>query len=100
MLATKLRKEVKYVSLILDLESSDLRVTYVTLETGSLGHYTKSAIRNIQIFRPDIPPQSVKKLLILAAETFFFLPKEIYRAVGPKQLCAGQIAGIEVPFML
>ena len=63
MLAAKLRKKVKHVSLILDLESRGLALTYVTLEIGSLGHSTKSATRNIQILRPDNPPQNGQEII-------------------------------------
>ena len=49
-----LRKEEKYASLILNLESRGFSVTYVPMEIGSLGHYTKSAIKKIQTFSLDI----------------------------------------------
>ena len=41
--SAKRRKEDRYAPLIADLEARGLTVIYVTLELGTLGHYTKDA---------------------------------------------------------
>ena len=40
--SAKRRKEDRYAPLIADLEARGLTVIYVTLELGTLGHYTKA----------------------------------------------------------
>jgi hypothetical protein len=40
----KVRNLTSYLSLITDLEDRDLKVTYVTLEIGSFGHYFPEAV--------------------------------------------------------
>ena len=54
LLQAKHRKEAKYYSLCIDLQSHPdvSSVSYSTLEVGSLGHYLPSAIQNSATFLP------------------------------------------------
>ena len=54
--SAKRRKEDRYASLIADLEARGLTVIYVTLELGTLGHYTKDA-------PPPPPPRALQLIM-------------------------------------
>ena len=52
--SAKRRKEDRYAPLIADLEARGLTVIYVTLELGTLGHYTKAP-----------PPRALQLIIIM-----------------------------------
>ena len=48
--AAKKRKSDKFAALSANLESRNLSVTFVTLEIGYLGHYTKDSIMCFHLY--------------------------------------------------
>ena len=76
--SAKRRKEDRYAPLIADLEARGLSVIYVTLELGTLGHYTKDALRALQLIMPSTARgvlsnllKSLAKIAIGCSQTIF-----------------------------
>ena len=60
------RNDVQYAPLVLDLEDEGFSVVYVTLEIGSLGHFTREAVRSLMLLCPQISKHEITDLLKLA----------------------------------
>ena len=71
LLQAKHRKEAKYYSLCIDLQSHPVvsSVPYSTLEVGSLGHYLPSAIKTLQLFCLPLTKLQATYILLKAAKT-------------------------------
>ena len=76
--SAKRRKEDRYAPLIADLETRGLTVIYVTLELGTLGHYTKDVPRALQLIMPSTARgvlsnllKSLAKIAIGCSQTIF-----------------------------
>ena len=55
------RKDVKYAPLV--LEDKGFSVVYVTLEIGSLGHFTREAVRSLMLLCPQISRHEITDIL-------------------------------------
>ena len=76
--SAKRRKEDRYAPLIADLEVRGLSVIYVTLELGTLGHFTKDALLALQLIMPSTAHgvlsnllKSLAKIAIGCSQTIF-----------------------------
>ena len=55
--------KLPYLHLISDLESCNYKVTYTTLEIGSLGHWTKQAIKSLSLI-PNVNKKTASSILL------------------------------------
>ena len=76
------RKQAKYQPLITDLEAHPNinKVLYSTVEVGSLGHYTFSAIQALREAYPSITKNQAKELLDKAAKVAVGCSYHVFRA--------------------
>ena len=66
--SARCRKLQKYAHLISDLEHRNQSVLLVSLEIGSLGHFTHDAIRSLQKLLPSLSKRRTKDLLFSLAK--------------------------------
>ena len=78
--SAKRRKEDRYAPLIADLEARRLTVIYVTLELGTLGHYTKDAPRALQLIMPSTARGVLSNLLKSLAKIAIGYSQTIFNA--------------------
>ena len=76
------RKQVKYQSLITDLESHPRtrKVTYSTIEVGSLGHYPLSAVQALRETCPSLTKNEANKVMAQAAKVAVGCSYHVFRA--------------------
>jgi hypothetical protein len=55
--------KLPYLHLISDLESNNFKVSYTTLEIGSLGHWTNHAIKSLSLI-PNIDKKAATSILL------------------------------------
>ena len=78
--AAKKRKMDKYAALVADLESGSTLVTYVTLEIGCLGHYTKDAVKSLQLLLPSMTKREITTVLTSRSKIAISCSKSIFQA--------------------
>ena len=78
--AAKKRKMDKYAALVADLESGSTLVTYVTLEIGCLGRYTKDAVKSLQLLLPSMTKREIMTLLTSLSKIAISCSKSIFQA--------------------
>ena len=76
----KKRKMDKYAALVADLENGSTLVTYVTLEIGCLGHYTKDAVKSLQLLLPSMTKREITTLLTSLSKIAISCSKSIFQA--------------------
>ena len=76
------RKQAKYQCLITDLEShpSTSKVSYSTIEVGSLGHYPSSAVQALRVTCPYLTKNEANKVLAQAAKVAVGCSYHVFRA--------------------
>ena len=78
--AAKKRKMDKYAALVADLVRRSSLVTYVTLEIGCLGHYTKDALKSLQLLLPSMTKREIMTLLTSLSKIAISCSKSIFQA--------------------
>ena len=76
------RKEENYTPLILDLVERGIHVvvSFVSLEIGTLGHFTKDAPTNLNLLVPTITKHQLRSILHTPAKAAIICSKYIYQA--------------------
>ena len=89
------RKDVKYAPLVLDLEDKGFTVVYITLEIGSLGHFTREAVRSYRTHATSEPGRVAALAEDRKVDKYRDLPRshlfcplsiETMGAMGPRSL--------------
>ena len=73
------RNDVQYAPLVLDLEDKGFSVVYITLEIGSLGHFTREAVRSLMLLCPQISKHEITDILLKLARTSVSCSKFIFQ---------------------
>ena len=82
LMQARVRKQHKeeYAFLISDLEDREWKVTYNTIEVGSLGHFSQTSNNAIGGFLMTIDPGSIQKIMIKAARVSISCSHQIFLA--------------------
>ena len=73
------RNDVQYAPLVLDLEDKGFSVVYITLEIGSLGYFTREAVRSLMLLCPQISKHKITDILLKLARTSVSFSKFIFQ---------------------
>ena len=74
------RNKLAYTQLISDLEAKGFKVNYLTIEIGSLGHYTSSATNAISGLMPALSTARVKLMLATLGKVSIACSYHIFNA--------------------
>ena len=77
MQARTRKQHNEYAFLISDLEDREWRVTYDTVEVGSLGHFSQESCSAFEDFLMTIDQGSIQKIIFKAASLNLMLPSDI-----------------------